>query len=99
MKIEYSEQKILEYLIDHPDYVVHIRGSKHSVALCKKPIELLQRVAKVLREDVGFTKEKARIIQEEFYEDIGEPYETLNLIEDYLKENENGSNSKNSIEY
>ena len=51
---------------------------------CKKPIKFLQRVVKVLREDVGFTEDNARAIQEEFG-DLGEPYETLKIIEDYLK--------------
>ena len=91
---DFSDEELFKYLADHPDYITKIKGNMSSWLICEEPIKLLKRVVKILREDVGFTKENAKIIQEEFYEDAGEPYETLDLIEKFLKRNGDNNNGK-----
>ena len=80
----YSTEELFTYLENH-NYITQIKGRRYTVEMCKEPIELLQRVIRVFREE--FPKKIEKIIIREFG-DLGEPYETLDLIEKFLEENE-----------
>ena len=80
----YTTEELFTYLENY-DYITQIKGHRYSIEMCKEPIELLKRVVKVWREE--YPKEDEKMIIEEFG-DLGEPCETLNLIEKFLKENE-----------
>ena len=74
----YTTEELFTYLENH-DYITRIKGRRYSIEMCKEPIELLKRVVKLFRAE--YRREIEKAIMKEFG-DLGEHYETLNLIEE-----------------